>query len=129
MRPRRTATWPREYARNRARVLAVSNVCVLCGHGGAKTADHIVSWKHWPKDSDGRLLPGFNSMGNLQPAHGTMGSGPDREHNRCPVCSKLCNQSKGAGSARNALGRRGKGRLDHFPEAAGRPASRDWGLS
>lgn len=121
MKGRRTSTWPREYAKNRARLLANTDVCGLCGHHGAKTADHIVSWRNWPRDPDGRMFPGFNSLGNLQAAHGTMGAGRDKIHNRCPVCNRLCNQSKGAGRPAGA-----PVRLDRFPEAATRPASRKW---
>ncbi len=119
----RTGAWHREYVRNRARLLATSDVCALCGHPDARTADHIVPWRRWPRDIDGRLIPGFNSLGNLQPAHGTMG--PKQEPNRCPTCGKLCNQSKGAGLP----GQIRRSGMDHFPESANRPASRDWGLS
>lgn len=121
---RRTSTWPREYARNRARLLATTDLCMLCGHPGATTADHIVPWRAWPRMENGKLRPGFNSMGNLQAAHGTMGSGPDRQHNRCPTCNRLCNQSKGAGTFRT--GRRSPELPERFPEADNRPASRRW---
>jgi hypothetical protein len=118
---KRTSTWPREYAKNRAKLLAMSDLCGLCLHGGAKTADHIISWRLWPRDHDGRLLPGFNSLGNLQPAHGTMGAGLDKVQNRCPTCGRLCNQSKGAGNfPRRAV------TPTTFPEAEKRPASRQW---
>jgi 5-methylcytosine-specific restriction endonuclease McrA len=93
----RGGTGNRRYRRNRALMLATNDTCALCGHGGAQTADHIIPAKFWPKGPDGKPLPGLNDPGNLQPAHGSMGSGTDRVVNRCTVCGKLCNQSKGAG--------------------------------
>lgn len=93
------------YRRNRAALLAQTTRCGLCGHDGAATADHIIDDKHWPRGLDGRRAPGFDELGNLQPAHGTMGGRqPD---NPCPVCGELCNQKKGA-------------RVAH------RPQTRDW---
>jgi hypothetical protein len=86
-----TGAW--RYRHNRAAMLAASDVCWLCGHGGARTADHIITAKDWPPG-----VPGFDDVTNLAPAHGTSGSGRDRIHNRCPEpnCQKLCNQSRGA---------------------------------
>lgn len=83
------------YRQARLEVLAESDICGLCGHGGAKTIDHIVTLANWPKDPAGRLLPGHDAKENLQPAHGTMGAGRTRIHNPCPVCGKLCNQVRG----------------------------------
>ncbi len=103
----RSGTGHRVYRRNRDTLLAASDICAICGHGGARTADHIISAPFWPRDENGRMLPGFNDLTNLQPAHGTMGAGRATEHNRCPVCHRLCNQSKGSGPSR-------------------RPSSRDW---
>jgi hypothetical protein len=88
------------YRRNRALLLATDDICRICGHGGSETADHIITAKLWPRDEHGKPLPGMDDLGNLQPAHGTMGSGRDRIHNRCPVCGRLCNQSRGAGRPR-----------------------------
>jgi len=79
-------------------MLAADDICRICGHGGARTADHIISARLWPRGPDGKHLPGLNDPENLQPAHGTMGSGAHRVHNRCPVCRRLCNQSAGAKS-------------------------------
>jgi hypothetical protein len=87
------------YRRNRALLLASSDVCALCGHPGAQTADHIISANLWPRDERGKLLPGLNDIGNLQPAHGSMGAGRMVVHNRCTTCGGLCNQSKGDGRA------------------------------
>jgi hypothetical protein len=101
---RRPSTGGWRYLHNRAVVLARSDVCWICRHPGARTADHLIPWRLWPRD-----LPGFNDIGNLAPAHGTMGSGPFKVHNRCPVCGRLCNQSKG-------------------DRVQGRPQSRRWDL-
>ena len=92
----RTGTGARPYRRNRAAVLADSDICIICGHGGATTTDHIITAKDWPRGPDGRHLPGLDAKENLGPAHGTMGSGVNRVHNPCPVCGRLCNQSRGA---------------------------------
>jgi hypothetical protein len=91
-----------EFQRNRPIVLAASDRCGLCGHRGARTVDHIIPKPSWPRLPDGRLAPGFDSLANLQPAHGSMGSDRTRKtaHNRCPTCHKLCNQSKGGGERR-----------------------------
>ena len=102
----RSGTGNAVYRRNRATLLAMTTLCGICGHGGARTADHIVSAKTWPKNPlTGRPLPGLDELSNLRPAHGTMGGRqPD---NPCPVCGRLCNQSRGAAQTR-------------------RPSSRDW---
>ena len=84
----------RPYRRNRQRMLVESDVCGICGHGGAQTADHIIPDPLWPRDETGRRLPGFDGRDNLQPAHGTMGA--TGAINPCPYCGALCNQSKGA---------------------------------
>jgi hypothetical protein len=86
-------------------LLATTDVCGICGHPGARTADHIIPARSWPKDATGRPLPGMDSLANLQPAHGTLG--PGRPPNYCPICGRLCNQSRGAAIVR-------------------RPTSRDW---
>jgi hypothetical protein len=103
------------YNANRAAVLRESDVCGICGHPGAATADHIVPAKLWPRDLTGRHLPGLDDVTNLQPAHGTMGPGR-RVQNRCehPDCrqpdgrGRLCNQSKNS------------------RQLTGNPRSRDW---
>lgn len=76
--------------------------CGICGHGGAITADHIVSYKDWPKDDTGRPHPGLDSPENLRAAHGTRGTA---QHNPCYQCDtrrwpygRMCNQSRGAGN-------------------------------
>jgi len=105
----RSGTGNKVYRKNRALLLAQNTVCGICRHPGSQTADHIVDAKHWPKDATGKRLPGFDELPNLQPAHGTMGPGRGTRHNPCPVCGRLCNQSKGARVAR-------------------RPQTRDWGI-
>lgn len=88
----RSGTSNKEYRRNRAILLANNDICWLCGHGGAMTADHVITHKRWPRDGYGNLLPGFNGLNNLRPAHGTMGG--TGALNRCPICKKLCNQNR-----------------------------------
>lgn len=96
------------YRRNRAILLATTDICRICGHPGAQTADHIVPARFWPRDGAGKLLPGLDDLSNLGPAHGTMGAGRTVVQNRCPVCGRLCNQSRGTG------------------RAGGRPQTRKW---
>jgi len=90
----RPGTGSSRYRRNRALLLAHSDLCWLCGHGGAMTADHVIDDRSWPRDDNGRRLPGFDELANLMPAHGTMG--PYDPPNRCPTCGRVCNQSRGA---------------------------------
>lgn len=52
-------TGNRRYRRNRAALLAKSDICWLCGKPGADTADHIVPY------GDG----GSDDLSNLRPAH------------------------------------------------------------
>lgn len=92
----RSGTGNYTYRQNRALLLAQTDRCGLCGHPGAKTADHKIPHRLWPRDASGRKLPGFDDLSNLQPAHGSMGSGKDRVHNPCTVCGEMCNQRKGA---------------------------------
>jgi hypothetical protein len=90
----RSGTGDSAYRRARVEVLSNSDVCGICGHHGSATVDHIVSHRRWPRDLCGELIPGFNAVANLQPAHGTLGK--SGLVNRCPVCGKLCNQVKGS---------------------------------
>jgi 5-methylcytosine-specific restriction endonuclease McrA len=80
-----------KFQRNRLIVLDRSDICGLCGHGGALTVDHVVSKPHWP--TTGPMVDDFDDLTNLQPAHGTLGS--SGKVNYCPACRKACNQSKG----------------------------------
>jgi 5-methylcytosine-specific restriction endonuclease McrA len=78
------------YRRLKALVLAASDECGICHHGGSLTVDHIVSHRDWPPG-----VPGLDDIDNLQPAHGTMTNQHQRINNPCPTCGRLCNQSKG----------------------------------
>jgi len=66
-----------EYRQIRARVLAASDVCIVCGHVAADAVDHIIARAKGGarKDPD-----------NLAPIHGNAG---------CPVCLRKCNNEKG----------------------------------
>ncbi|OQR64767.1 HNH endonuclease [Streptomyces maremycinicus] len=66
-----------EYRLMRARLLAASDVCIVCGHGASDAADHIV-----PVSKGGARL----DPDNLAPIHGVAG---------CPVCLRKCNSEKG----------------------------------
>jgi 5-methylcytosine-specific restriction endonuclease McrA len=67
----------RPWRRTRARVLACSDVCGLCGHPGSTTVDLII-----PLSKGGDPL----DPANLRPAHGVDG---------CPWCFRKCNSSRG----------------------------------
>lgn len=67
-----------EYRQVRARILAESDVCIVCGHGGSQAVDHI-----HPRSKGGAKL----DPDNLAPIHGVVG---------CPVCLRKCNNEKGA---------------------------------
>ena len=47
--------------------------CVVCGHGGARHVDHVISRTEWPE--------GVFELTNCLPIHGAPG-------NPCPVCTK-----------------------------------------
>ena len=66
-----------EYRQMRARILAASDVCIVCGHGGSDTTDHSV-----PVSKGGTRL----DPDNLAPIHGVAG---------CRVCLRKCNSEKG----------------------------------
>lgn len=51
----------RQWRTVRARVLAISNICWLCGQPGADSVDHVIS------PLDGGSMYGLE---NLRPAHG-----------------------------------------------------------
>ena len=105
----RSGTGNAVYRRNRALLLATTTVCVICGHEGSMTANHIIPPARWPRDAaTGRLLPGLDSLANLEAAHGTMGGRqPD---NPCPTCGRLRNQSLGNRAKRKPRTR------DWFPQ-------------
>lgn len=64
------------YRKARAWLLAESDVCAVCGHLGATTADHDIPLSRG----------GSNALENLVPAHGVDG---------CETCGRKCNQEKG----------------------------------
>lgn len=71
-----TGRTTRRFRRQRARLLAESDICALCGHGGADSADHVVARSVDPalaEDED-----------NLQPMH----------HEPCPTCGRRCQRDK-----------------------------------
>jgi 5-methylcytosine-specific restriction endonuclease McrA len=69
-----------EYRQLRARILRESDVCIVCGHGGADAVDHIQPVSRGGARQD---------PGNLAPIHGVAG---------CSVCLRKCNSEKGARS-------------------------------
>ena len=95
---------PRAARKNVALILARSDLCHLCGHHGARTADHIITARDWPRGPDGKPLPGLDDERNLAPAHGTIGN--TGQVNRCPDCGRLCNQQRGAKPLHEAQPRR-----------------------
>lgn len=66
-----------EFRQLRSRLLAESDVCIVCGHAGSDAADHIV-----PVGKGGAR----KDPANLAPIHGVNG---------CPVCLRKCNNEKG----------------------------------
>lgn len=66
-----------EFRQMRARLLAHSDVCIMCGHAGSQAADHVI-----PVARGGARL----DPDNLAPIHGTDG---------CPTCGRKCNNDKG----------------------------------
>jgi len=66
-----------EFRQTRARILAASDICIVCGHGQADAVDHI----HPVSKGGDRRDPD-----NLAPIHGVAG---------CPVCLRKCNSEKG----------------------------------
>lgn len=66
-------------ARN-ARILAASDVCHICGHGGADAVDHVV-----PLHPRAGGMQGTEDAANLRPAH---------HDTSCPTCGRKCNREK-----------------------------------
>lgn len=64
----------RPWERLKRRVLADTDICHICGHHGADTADHVVPIARG----------GTNAITNLKPAH----------HNACATCGNQCNRIK-----------------------------------
>jgi hypothetical protein len=67
------------YRTARERMFALyGDVCHICGHAGADSADHLI-----PLAADPRQLTDATLM---RPAH----------HNACPTCGVRCNGKRGA---------------------------------
>ncbi|AZM91443.1 HNH endonuclease [Streptomyces sp. W1SF4] len=66
------------YRKQRARFLAESDVCHLCGHAGADVVDHVIPVAQGADPED---------TSNWLPAHGV---------GRCPTCGRNCNGEKGS---------------------------------
>lgn len=73
----------RPWQRLRAQILAASDVCHICGHGGSRDVDHVI-----PRSLLIQLGADPADPTNLRPAHGA--------NSRCPTCGRCCNASKGA---------------------------------
>lgn len=71
----------RPYRRARTQMFAIyGDLCHLCGHPGARSADHLTPISVWPgQPVDPHLM---------RPAHGIEG---------CPTCARKCNTERGAG--------------------------------
>lgn len=67
----------RPWQRARQRCLAISRVCIWCGHDESQDVDHLI-----PLSRGGAPL----DQANLGPIHGVAG---------CPTCLRKCNQEKG----------------------------------
>jgi 5-methylcytosine-specific restriction endonuclease McrA len=65
-----------DYRKVRARILAESDVCIVCGHTGADETDHVIPVSKGGAKTD---------PDNLAPIHGI---------NKCPTCLRNCNGEK-----------------------------------
>jgi 5-methylcytosine-specific restriction endonuclease McrA len=74
--PNPTNPYGRDWRRVRAEVLAMSDVCGLCGHDGTDSVDHIM-----PLSRVGERL----ALRNLRPAH----------YRPCRTCGVRCNTARG----------------------------------
>lgn len=77
MSSRSTGRSTRTFRRMRSDILSDSDICIICGHRGADSVDHIV-----PIDTAPELAEDPDNMG---PAH----------HEPCPTCGRRCNRDKG----------------------------------
>jgi hypothetical protein len=80
--------------RNIQQMLAVTDLCWLCHHYGARTGDHIIAAKDWLTMHGS--MDGYDNPENLAPAHGTGGNRTTGWDNPCPVCGRRCNQVRNA---------------------------------
>ena len=67
----------RPFRRMRRGILGASDVCVVCGHGGADSVDHVEPIADRPDLAE--------DPSNLAPCH----------HEPCPTCGQRCNNVKG----------------------------------
>jgi 5-methylcytosine-specific restriction endonuclease McrA len=67
----------RRFRRLRSETLDESTICIVCGHDGADSADHIIALSVDPELAE--------DADNLGPCH----------HRPCPVCGRQCNNEKG----------------------------------
>lgn len=74
---RATGRSTRTFRRARGAVLAQSDGCVVCGHGGSDSVDHVIPLSERPDLAD--------DPENLAPCH----------HEPCPTCGQRCNNLKG----------------------------------
>ena len=65
----------RPWRRLRARILADSDICHICGHAGSDAVDHVIAIERG----------GTNDPDNLRPAHHT---------EPCATCGEKCNRRK-----------------------------------
>ena len=89
------------------------NNCIVCGHGGARTVDHLESRTEHPELAW--------TLSNCRPIH----SAP---FNRCPVCGMNCNGLKGGYSlerARRVWEERTGAKLPEPPKPKQEPG-REW---
>lgn len=80
MASRSTGRSTRPFRRMRQQTLDASDVCIVCGHRGSDSVDHIV-----PIDVRPDLA---EEPSNLGPCH----------NEPCPTCSRRCNNDKGTRS-------------------------------
>ncbi|MFF2212877.1 HNH endonuclease [Streptomyces antibioticus] len=100
--PRRRDVDAYAYRRARAQLLAANDVCALCGHSAATTADHDIPVSRG----------GTHDISNLVPAHGAEG---------CLTCGRRCNQEKGAQTMAEFRAARLRTSVDWYagPDASG----------
>jgi 5-methylcytosine-specific restriction endonuclease McrA len=67
----------RRFRRLRQETLAGPDACIVCGHGGTDSADHVISRAMAPELAE--------DPDNLAPCH----------HEPCPTCGQRCNRLKG----------------------------------
>lgn len=80
---KRMTGWKRQQ-RNRA-ILAVSDVCHICGHPGSDAVDHVKALARAADATEAEQLD--TDPANLRPAHHDV---------PCPTCGLRCNRHKAA---------------------------------